>query len=199
MTGLPFIIYNSLLMPIDICNIILSYAKFTVKQVYKHGLLRNECDNILYECHDTRTIGIINYDMYHIKIDSDNANKINIYNDLTQTTIYLSAKAYAIKYSDKLVCEHYDHITIYDINVIDGAAIIQCTKNFNTRNILLLYVDDNIIITRFDYRDVHGMHIYNYNFDLCKEIHTNHRIEYVSLDNDILSYSMLGQYYPIEL
>jgi hypothetical protein len=184
-------------MPIDICNIIISYIN-DIEQVHiGDTLLKYKYNDKLYDCYNELTMYIANDIIYTVTV-YDGGFGLCIKNTYTGNHINMarSNKIFAIKYSNGLVCEYADNITIYDISNKSNLKI-RCVKKFITPYVILLYADSQYIITK-NLRSP-GMDIYDTNFNLIKTIATDHTVFKIALINNILSYSMDTDWFTIEL
>ena len=188
------IIYSVLPMPIPICNLIITYTN-CIEQIYTTDGLQYKYNNKLYTCDNRRTICIINNTLYIIKRDIYNEYLLRINN---RYTYLFPIKCFAIKYSNGLVCEHYDNIAIYDVSLINDSFVLieRCPKlSINGSKILLLYADNQYIITRNI--EPCGLNIYDSNLNLIKTIATEDRVDCVIIYKNKLSYCIDYKRFPI--
>jgi hypothetical protein len=190
----------TLSMPIDVCNIIISYAMPIIKQAYVNNSLAYICNDKTHNYNTNYTIGIINNNVYSLSINGRASDVIDIAEAKTQMVV--PDRIYIIKYANGLICEHYETITIYDVLVANNIFTVtaRCSRKFSTKGLLLLYADSNYIIIKIDNMVSSGITIYNNNLEHCKTILTTHPVSYVALVDDVLSYCMIiGQWYVIKV
>lgn len=195
------IVYSILPMPIDICNIILSY-KTQAKQIsdHPHGMsLYYKCEDILIECSGRDVaVCIINNDVYIFRVYGHNNLLHVFYNDVCIKTFNMPLDIYTIKYSTYLVCEYEGLIVLYDVTTTNDDIIL--TELHRITNIsdfvTLLYTDTNYIIINNAYLEQTdsptGLTIYNNNFELIKYISTISTVRCVAYYDSVLSYSVVG-------
>jgi hypothetical protein len=178
-------------MPIDICNIIISYIN-EVEQIYDNGL-KYRYNDISYGCYDERIICMINSTLHAVRICNTGVCVANVSTG-KYAILPLAYVIFRIKYSNALVCEDTNGITIYDITNTKA-------KKINSIKLLpfcaLLYADTNYIIT--DAADVIGIDIYNSDLEPIKTIATDCEVSMVALVDDVLSYCVNSEWFPIEL
>jgi hypothetical protein len=143
---------------------------------------------------------VINNCIYSINVDGNDTANVIFTSSTTQTNVCLGKKTYVLKYFNGLICEHYNAITIYDVNTNGTITTsIRCTKQFDSQFMLLLYVDSKYIITRLIDYGMRGMVIYNHNLKIHKKIYTSSSVKYVALYNGILSYCKDKKWLAIKL
>lgn len=196
MSQLDTILYNMLPMPIDICNIIITYAN-DVEQVYTITTgIRYKYNDKLYDYSNTQTACIINNTLCSIKIDIFDKYLLHI-NDIIRYRFNIAC--YVIKYSNGLVCEHNDCITIYNIKLTTDSLVLteRCSRRFLTTRSILLYADYRYIITKNI--ESYGLSIYDSNLLPIKTIITVSPVCYVAMLNNKLYYLIYGQSHLIDL
>ena len=180
-----FVVYNSISMPIEICNIITSYAN-CIEQVYNNHLYYKYNDQLI-ECHNNITLGIINNTIYTFTA-CDDTIEISQYNSDYIYTINFDDSIYALKYSNNLVVDHMNEIAIYSISIDTNVSFVQLYKI--PTNGYLLYADSQYIITTSEH--MYGFIIYNTELKPIHHVLNNGmRIYTIAIVNDILSYNML--------
>ena len=197
MSQLELIIYNSLSMPIDLCNIITSYYVDHIIKVI-------DCYNkVFYKCKDMKVrslstiIGL--YDYKPCIYDMTYASQyVFIYDILTSRCLKVlnfKEAVHSIEYSNGLVCQHFDTISKYKI---DQEPIMQSSITACSILHRLEYADCNYIIIM---RSLEFLDIYSTNLKLIHSIKCpdKHTVSRVAMINNALSYSAFGKWHLIKL
>ena len=199
MSKLDQLVYE-LPIPIDICNIILSYkTQSRQKSDHRHGRsLYYECENVIVNC-DSRNIVICVIDniIYNFRV-YQYGSQIHVYRDnLCIKILDMYLGIFTIKYSTGLICEYEGLVVLYDVTITANDIILTERHRItnNSEFVTLLYADTNYIIINNDEVEVNyrpGMTIYNNNFELIKYIPTDNMVKCVAYYKNILSYCMIG-------
>jgi hypothetical protein len=184
MSQLELIINSSLPMPIDICNIIISYATEYIKQELIDSTIYYKYNTILVLRQDTITIGIVNnipckfahYNTSVILINLITNEIIRIFNTCIEIL--------QMGYSNGLVCFTTDSCTIYTVDrYLTLRASMKIEPDYNR----LVYVDNSYIIIKT--RGKERLNIYDTNLKLLHTIITHNIVFGIALVNNVLSYN----------
>ena len=185
MSQLDSIIYNTLSLPTDLCNIITSYANEHVRKILVDNIAYYKYEDKLIPYNSYSVIGIVNNVPYIFKLPC--YGKFLYMADLQHTKVIKVLNTDKIidrlYFTNYLICQHICSISIYDIN---SELTLITSIDLNSNLYRLIYADCNWIIV-LSYTN--HLHIYNTNLELLGNIHVhNGGIRDVSLVDDVLSY-----------
>lgn len=194
MSNLELTVYDALAMPINVCDIILSYKTRAIQISNIYNDIYYECDNVLTKCtcRDV-TIGIIDNIIYYFRTHQYNRFLYVYCNNECIKVLEMYNDIYTIKYSNGLLCEYAGAIIIYDVIIDRGVQLIERNRlEYKSDFVTLLYADANYIIKNNDYIEHNnlplGLTIYDSNFKLIHHITSNEPIQSVAMVNNVLSY-----------